>query len=127
MSGATAPLSRQRCEDLVTAAGRGERSAWEELVHAYAGLVWGVARDQSLTAQDAADVSQGTWLGLVDNLGRLEDPGRLDGWLAETARQQCVVVARRPRHGATGPVEPPTPRPPSHAHHPTERDGDAQI
>ncbi|MCW2599207.1 MAG: sigma-70 region 2 domain protein [Frankiales bacterium] len=79
-----------RNEHLVTAAAEGDRRAWEELVRTYAPVVWAVADQQQLRAEDAADVSQGTWLALADHLDRLEDPARVGTWLATTAWQQAV-------------------------------------
>ncbi|MEU8663844.1 RNA polymerase sigma factor, partial [Actinoplanes philippinensis] len=46
---------------LVRQAAAGDASAWEELVQAYAGLVWSVARAYRLGRADAEDVSQTTW------------------------------------------------------------------
>jgi RNA polymerase sigma factor (sigma-70 family) len=35
-------------------------------------------------------VAQTTWLRLVENLDRIQDPERLGGWLATTARRECL-------------------------------------
>jgi RNA polymerase sigma factor (sigma-70 family) len=79
---------------LVRSAGRGDQRAWEALVDRYSGLVWAVARAHRLSAGDAADVSQTTWLQLVENLGRLRDPSRVGPWLATTARRECLRLKR---------------------------------
>jgi RNA polymerase sigma factor (sigma-70 family) len=47
-----------------------------------------------LSPADAADVVQFTWLRLVENLDRIHDPERLGGWLATTARRECLRVIR---------------------------------
>jgi RNA polymerase sigma factor (sigma-70 family) len=81
--------------DLVYAAADGDSSAWDELVDRYARLVWSVARGFSLSTADAADVSQTTWLKLVEHLGKLREPDHLGGWLATTARHECLRILRK--------------------------------
>jgi RNA polymerase sigma factor (sigma-70 family) len=81
--------------ELVAAARAGDSSAWGELVDRYGGLVWAVARGFALSTADASDVSQTTWLRLVEHLGRLREPEHLGGWLATTARHECFKVLRR--------------------------------
>lgn len=73
----------------------GDRAAFDEIVERFAGLVWAVARDLRLTPEDAADVSQTTWLRLVEHLGRIRQPERLAGWLVTTARNESFRVLRR--------------------------------
>jgi len=79
---------------LVHAAGDGDQDAWDALVDRFAGLVWSIARAHRLSAADAADVSQTTWLRLVEPLGRIRDPERVGAWLAATARHECLRVIR---------------------------------
>ena len=73
----------------------GDTRAWNQLVDQYAGMVWAVARSYRLSAADAADVSQTTWLRLVEHLDRIEQPERLGAWLATTARHEALRVARQ--------------------------------
>lgn len=80
--------------DLVGRAAAGDQRAWDALVLRYAGLVWAVCRAHRLSDSDAADVSQTTWLRLVENLGRLTEPDRAGAWLATTARRECLRVVR---------------------------------
>jgi RNA polymerase sigma factor (sigma-70 family) len=82
-------------ESLVAAAAAGDRGAWEAIVTLFAGLVWGVARSFRLSAADAADVSQVTWLRLVENLDRIRSPEALGSWLATTARRESITLLRR--------------------------------
>lgn len=79
---------------LVRAAQGGDRSAWNAIVDRYAALLWGVARAHRLGQADAADVVQTTWLRLVEHLDTIEEPDRLAGWLATTARRECLRVLR---------------------------------
>ena len=39
---------------------------------------------------DAADVSQITWLRLLERIDRIEHPDRVGSWLAATARNECL-------------------------------------
>lgn len=80
---------------LVTRAREGDRTAWDALVERYTTLLWGVARSHRLGAADAADVVQTVWLRLVEQLDAVKDPERLAGWLATTARRECLRVLRR--------------------------------
>jgi RNA polymerase sigma factor (sigma-70 family) len=80
---------------LVLAAAAGDQRAWDELVERFSGLVWAIARAHRLGPADAADVSQTTWLRLVEHLHRLRDPDHVGGWLATTARHECLRVIRR--------------------------------
>jgi len=38
---------------------------------------------------------QNTWLRLVGHLDRINEPEHLAGWLATTARRECLHVLRR--------------------------------
>jgi RNA polymerase sigma factor (sigma-70 family) len=81
----------------VLAASGGDARAWDLLVKRFAGLVWSICRAHRLSAEDAADVSQLTWLRLLENLDRIRDPRRLPGWLATTCRRECLALQRRAR------------------------------
>lgn len=87
------------CEiaEVVTRARSGDQQAWCELVRRYAALVWAVAREHRLNRADAADASQNTWIALAENLDTLREPRRIAGWLATTARRECLRIhaARR--------------------------------
>jgi RNA polymerase sigma factor (sigma-70 family) len=78
----------------LSAAAAGDQLAWESIVSAYSGLVWSVARAYRLSAADAADVFQVTWLRLVEHLGDIRDASRLGGWLATTARHEALDLLR---------------------------------
>jgi RNA polymerase sigma factor (sigma-70 family) len=102
------PVDTAPVGPLLAAAAAGERAAWDSLVDRFTGLLWAVARAHRLRDSDAADVVQTTWLRLVENLGRIEDPERLPGWLATTARRECLAVLHRshrePAYGDDGPL-----------------------
>lgn len=79
---------------MVGAAAEGDQGAWDAIVAQFQGLVWATVRSYRLGDAEAADVVQTTWLRLVENLGGLRDPERLGGWLATTARRECLRCLR---------------------------------
>jgi RNA polymerase sigma factor (sigma-70 family) len=87
---------------LVSAAADGDEAAWDALVDAFAGMLWAIARSYRLGQADAGDAVQTTWLRLVENLDRIEDPRRLPGWLATTVRRECLRILRRSGRETTG-------------------------
>jgi RNA polymerase sigma factor (sigma-70 family) len=80
---------------LLKAAADGDAEAWNQIVDDYHRLVWSVARGFRLSVADAADVSQTTWLRLVENLDRINNPDQLAGWLATTARRESLRLIRK--------------------------------
>ena len=82
---------------LVRRATEGDPWAWERLVDQYARLVWAITRDFKLGESDAADVTQVTWLHLLENIRKIENPDRVGSWLAATARNECLrcLAARK--------------------------------
>jgi RNA polymerase sigma factor (sigma-70 family) len=62
------------------------------------GVIWSTVRRYRLNDSDSYDVTQTTWLRLVQNIERIEDPTRLGGWLATTAsRESLRILAQRQR------------------------------
>jgi RNA polymerase sigma factor (sigma-70 family) len=88
------PITPESAAELVQRIRAGDQHAWDSLVDAYVGLVWAIARNHRLGQGDAADVSQSTWLRLVENIDRIDDPRRVGAWLATTARRECLRVLR---------------------------------
>jgi RNA polymerase sigma factor (sigma-70 family) len=92
----TKERSEQRSTtELVKGAADGDSRAWDAIVERYAGMVWAVCRGCGLSRSDAAEVSQTTWLRLVERLSSIHDPERLGSWLAVTARREAWQVSRR--------------------------------
>jgi RNA polymerase sigma factor (sigma-70 family) len=90
--------SRRPGEDvtrLVALATESDQVAWNALVDEFGGVVWAATRAYRLSAPDAADVFQTTWMRLIEHLDRIEDPTRLGSWLSTTARRECLNVIRR--------------------------------
>jgi len=82
-------------EKLVDRARDGDQEAWDSLVERYASRVWAVARAHRLTAADAEDVVQVTFLRLVTHIHSIREPSRVGAWLASTARHECLRLIRR--------------------------------
>lgn len=78
--------------DRVRAVLSGDDAAWAALVREYAPLVWSVARRHRLSRADAADASQNTWIAIARRLPTLRHPDRLAGWIATTARRECLKI-----------------------------------
>jgi RNA polymerase sigma factor (sigma-70 family) len=79
---------------LLRDASAGSEGAWEAIVERFSGLVWSTTRAHRLSPAEAADVVQTTWLRLVENLDRLDDPARVGAWLATTARRESLRQLR---------------------------------
>jgi RNA polymerase sigma factor (sigma-70 family) len=79
---------------MVEAAKEGNQDAWNALVERFASTVWAIARGFRLNSADAADVFQTTWLRVLENLDRIEQPERVGAWIGTTARRECLRVLR---------------------------------
>ncbi|MGH3829572.1 MAG: RNA polymerase sigma factor [Pseudonocardiaceae bacterium] len=85
--------------DLLARASSGDSRAWEEIVRQYGGVVRGTVRSYRLPDDDALDAVQMTWLRLAENAHRVRFPERLSGWLAITARRECLrILHDRAKH-----------------------------
>lgn len=73
----------------------GDPKAWEEIVRRYGKLVSATVRSFRLQETDALDAVQMTWLRLAENAHRVKFPEKLGGWLATTARRECLHILRQ--------------------------------
>ena len=73
----------------------GDRFAWRRLIEKHERLIWSVAASYRLQTADIQDVTQTTWLRLIQRGHTIHDPERLAGWLAVTATRECLAVLRR--------------------------------
>ena len=87
-----ASLTHATHGELLAKAADGDQAAWSALVDRFSQMVWSIARGFRLDEATAKDVSQTVWLRLVENISRIEDPERLPGWLATTARREALRV-----------------------------------
>jgi RNA polymerase sigma factor (sigma-70 family) len=81
--------------DLLPRVREGDPAAWEEIVCRYGKLVSTTVRSFRLQEADALDAVQTTWLRLAENAHRVQFPERLGGWLATTARRECLHILRQ--------------------------------
>ena len=70
----------------------GELAALDEVVRELNPVLWHVARAQNLSADQAADVVQTTWLELLRRLHEIRAPQALAAWLVTTTRREAWRV-----------------------------------
>jgi RNA polymerase sigma factor (sigma-70 family) len=80
---------------LVRRAAGGDQDAWRHLVERFTPMLRGVARGFRLNAADADDLVQITWSRAFDRISQLQQPESIAGWLAVTARRECLRILQR--------------------------------
>jgi RNA polymerase sigma factor (sigma-70 family) len=85
--------------DLLLGISNGDPSAWDEIIRRYGKLVSTTVRSFRLQEADALDAIQSTWLRLAEHAHHVKYPERLAGWLATTARRECLRSLRRAKSG----------------------------
>ena len=80
--------------DLLPRVGDGDSAAWEEILRRYGMLVSATVRSFRMQDADTLDAVQTTWLRLAENAHTVQHPARLGGWLATTARRECLRILR---------------------------------
>jgi len=85
--------------DLLLGIHDGDPAAWDEILRRYGKLVSTTVRSFRLQEADAFDATQMTWQRLAENAHRVKFPERLDGWLATTARRECLHILRQAKLG----------------------------
>jgi len=81
--------------ELLKAAAAGSQEAWDAIVARYSRRIWSVARSHRLSAADAEDVHQITFMRLMTHVDSIREPNRIGAWLATTARNECLRILRR--------------------------------
>jgi RNA polymerase sigma factor (sigma-70 family) len=94
---------------LLERATQGDQVAWKGLIEKYDRLVRAVARSFHLQAADVHDVSQTTWLRLIQHLDTIRDPERLPAWLAVTATRESLSTLRQASRNRPMPMADETP------------------
>ncbi|HEY7075812.1 MAG TPA: sigma-70 family RNA polymerase sigma factor [Solirubrobacteraceae bacterium] len=79
----------------VLRAADGDDAAWSWLFSRFTSMIRGVARSHRLSAEDAEDVVQSTWMRLLNGIADLHEPAALPGWLKTTAERESLRVLRR--------------------------------
>jgi RNA polymerase sigma factor (sigma-70 family) len=85
--------------DLLLGISNGDPAAWDEILRRYGKLVHTTVRSFRLQEADALDAMQMTWLRLTENADQVQLPERLGGWLATTARRECLHIIRKIKLG----------------------------
>ena len=75
----------------------GDESAWRAMTKRYEPLLRWHARQCGLSAEDASDAIQLTWLRCLEHLDQLTDADKLNGWLSTTCRRECIRLATKAR------------------------------
>jgi RNA polymerase sigma factor (sigma-70 family) len=70
----------------------GEKAALSEIVRELNPLLWHVVRAEGLTAEEATDVVQTTWLELLRRLDDIRSPRAVTSWLVTAARREAWRV-----------------------------------
>jgi RNA polymerase sigma factor (sigma-70 family) len=81
--------------EVVRSAAAGDQRAWKNLTDRFGRMILGIARSYRLNEADAADVHQTTWLRLVENIDRIEQPQRIGGWLVTTSKHESLRLVRK--------------------------------
>ena len=81
--------------ELLWACRAGDAAAWGDLVRRYERLVFSVALRTGLSRPDAADVTQSTFLALLESLESIKDDQRLSYWLMTVARRKAWRLRAR--------------------------------
>ncbi len=88
--------------DLILACKEGRAGAWDRLVAKYERLVFSIPRSYGLSRDDAADVSQATFMALIQGLDSLTAESNVKAWLATVARRHTWRLMERGRREGTG-------------------------
>jgi RNA polymerase sigma factor (sigma-70 family) len=81
--------------ELLSACRAGDQGAWELLVERYERLVFSVALRNGVTREEAADITQMTFIALLESIGKLREDQRLASWLMSVARRLAWRQRRR--------------------------------
>jgi len=98
--------------DLLRRCRSGDAAAWAVVVERYERLVFSVALRNGASWEDAGDVTQTTFIALLDAIDSLREDERLASWLMTVARRQAWRSRRRtetvpsPPDQAGTPVDP---------------------
>ena len=81
--------------ELLTACRAGDPEAWEVLVERYERLVFSVALRNGVTREEAADITQMTFIALLESIEKLREEQRVASWLMSVARRLAWRQRRR--------------------------------
>jgi RNA polymerase sigma factor (sigma-70 family) len=72
----------------------GDEATWQATVRRYEGLLRSAARGVLRSDADVDEAVQRTWVLLLRNAARINDPQCLPGWLSTTARREALAILR---------------------------------
>jgi RNA polymerase sigma factor (sigma-70 family) len=98
-------IKQETDQDLILACRQGDEKAWERLLDNYERLVYSIPLNYGLSVEDAADVTQTTFMILMQSLDRLYPETRLAPWLATVARRHTWRFLERRRREKVDPEE----------------------
>ncbi len=87
---ATDVLDRGPLEKLAA----GDEATWHATVRRYEGLLRSAARVVLRSDADVDEAVQRTWVLLLRNATKINDPRALPGWLSTTARREALSILR---------------------------------
>lgn len=91
------------CQDLqvmLREAGEGDPEAWRKIIQAYSSRVFGLLYRQCGDAELAEEISQATFVHVVEKLGDYQEQGRFESWLFRIAMNLLRDEMRRRRRQA---------------------------
>ncbi|MFI6641835.1 RNA polymerase sigma factor [Streptomyces sp. NPDC050504] len=83
----------------------GNQESWNQIVDRYTPLIWAIARGHRLSPADCEDVSQMTWMRVIQHLAKLRDPEKLAHWISVSARRESLKHIQKA--GRSTPIEDP--------------------
>jgi RNA polymerase sigma factor (sigma-70 family) len=72
----------------------GDDATWQTTVRRYEGMLRSAARVVLRSDSDVDEAVQRTWVLLLRNAARINDPQCLPGWLSTTARREALAILR---------------------------------
>jgi RNA polymerase sigma factor (sigma-70 family) len=91
------PAAPEDLERLVAGAAAGDEIAWDALVTRFRPALVRMARAHGLSAHEAEDAVQDTWIRFLRHACRMRDPRAVGGWLATTVRHESLRTRERAR------------------------------
>jgi RNA polymerase sigma factor (sigma-70 family) len=88
-------VEAEQLDAMVTGAKRGDAASWNALIARFTARVRANARRHRLAPHDVDDVTQTTWLRLLEHIGSVREPAALGAWLETTAQRESLRVIRR--------------------------------
>jgi RNA polymerase sigma factor (sigma-70 family) len=87
----------------------GSEQAWSLLIEKYKALIYSIPIKYGFSADEAADVFQGTCVELLARLPELREPKALPKWLMQVAHHQCYQWKQKERRMVSSDAEPDLP------------------